>query len=153
MCDVGVVPLGHMIPNMWPSCTIAKSCMEAIWNWNCRYYVGKAWQNQRLEGLKFPSLISLLIFPKEIIALGFFQGLHLTVRITGVLFSLQWGNGNHSMNQWLITINQPFMARILTMEYTSDAFVIDLQGWVGFFVLNGGKKKKSPAKNVLSIFK
>lgn len=39
------------------------------------------------------------------------------------------------------------MARILTMEYTSNAFVINLQGW--FF--KGGKK--SPAKNVLSIFK
>lgn len=40
------------------------------------------------------------------------------------------------------------MARMLTMEYTSNAFVINLQG---FFLK--GKKKKSPAKNVLSIFK
>lgn len=40
------------------------------------------------------------------------------------------------------------MARILTMEYTSNAFVINLQGWIF-----KGEKKKRPAKNVLSIFK
>lgn len=100
----------------------------------------EAWENQRLKGLKFPSAMSLLFFfPQgKSKPVGFFQGLHLTIRITGILFSLQWVNGNHSMNLWLITTNQQLMARILTMEYTSNAFVINLQGW--FF--KGGKRKK-----------
>lgn len=62
----GGVPLGRTLPNTWPCCIIASPCMEATWNWNRRYYerFGKAWENQRLKGLKFHSLISLLLFPK-----------------------------------------------------------------------------------------
>lgn len=62
----GVVPVGCTLPNTWPCCIVTRPCVEAPWNWNSRCYEssGKAWENYKLKGLKFPRLIYPLLFPK-----------------------------------------------------------------------------------------
>lgn len=61
-----VVPVGCTLPNTWRCCIVTRPCVEDPRNWNSRYYErsGKAWENQKLKGLKFPRLIYPLLFPK-----------------------------------------------------------------------------------------
>lgn len=54
------------ISNVWPCYTATIPFMKTTWSSDRKYYEwsGKAWENQRLKGLKFPSLIYLLLLPK-----------------------------------------------------------------------------------------
>lgn len=64
--DYAIVPFGGMHLQCMACYTATIPFMKTTWSSDRKYYEwsGKAWENQRLKGLKFPSLIYLLLLPK-----------------------------------------------------------------------------------------